>query len=412
MTASQSARSAVSTRAARAPTVQTRTNTFTMIDAAQWDTDDGHTWDDHPRSHIPPGLPPRPSDNHLFTMVSLAEQALREATGQTYPIECFGCAGIERFKDNVNHLFKDCPNRHDSEVQENFKRNLAAFRERQAQRRAGNNWKRQGYPNKAMATTIQRIAHPATSAVDRQALIAALPTFLAKAPPPTPAPTPAPAAPGPRQMGFEFLTFPQERATAQTPGNTFFGSDQQPYRFHLTPKLPFLKLPIGTGESSQHTATLAGLLDSGGCCNMGWLSYHEAIRQHHPQFVAKWTNLTESNYQTFSIGGLNGGVEITHIVKYWLPYDDKGTTPVVAIGLSADMPLNTLYGLPFTQNAQCVVDFDRMQVDTKYFKTQWALEMRTPRRSPPEDTKYDPTHEHHKSFSTDVILNQTWPHEF
>jgi hypothetical protein len=52
--------------------------------------------------------------------------------------------------------------------------------------------------------------------------------------------------------------------------SSFVGQPKHKYEFYLTTNLPFLQLPVGTGENYNNEAILSGLFDSGGCCNMGW----------------------------------------------------------------------------------------------------------------------------------------------
>jgi hypothetical protein len=44
---------------------------------------------------------------HTLTALSLAEQALRDASGSRFPIQCFGCAGLLNYENKCTHLFKD-----------------------------------------------------------------------------------------------------------------------------------------------------------------------------------------------------------------------------------------------------------------------------------------------------------------
>jgi hypothetical protein len=44
---------------------------------------------------------------------------------------------------------------------------------------------------------------------------------------------------------------------------------REKHNFKMSFKLPFIAFPIGDGKVSEDTATLTGLLDTGGCCNMG-----------------------------------------------------------------------------------------------------------------------------------------------
>ena len=96
------------------------------------------------------------------------------------------------------------------------------------------------------------------------------------------------------------------------------------YPFAITCKLPFIAFPIGDGQTSEDVATLSGLLNTGGCCNMGNLSYHQAIMEQFPQFVDEMTCLEEKRFETINVGGLKHGVNITHMARYAILFIDKG----------------------------------------------------------------------------------------
>jgi hypothetical protein len=104
---------------------------------------------------------------------------------------------------------------------------------------------------------------------------------------------------------------------------TFLGaSPPSHYDFKITYKLPFMTFPIGNGTTSKDCATLSGLADTGGCCNMGWLPYHQEIAKQYPHLVHKFVDLEEKRYKNINIRGLQGGVALTHMMKYFISYTD------------------------------------------------------------------------------------------
>ena len=56
---------------------------------------------------------------------------------------------------------------------------------------------------------------------------------------------------------------------------------------------------------------------------MGSLQYHQSITEKFPELIVEFTNLEYSKYDTFNIVGIQGGVELTHMIKYWVSFDDK-----------------------------------------------------------------------------------------
>jgi hypothetical protein len=78
--------------------------------------------------------------------------------------------------------------------------------------------------------------------------------------------------------------------------------------------------PIGDGCTSNDKAMLTGLLHTRGCSNMGSLQYHTQILTHFPQLLSKLRILWEKGYKAINTGGLQGGLKLTHIKVYHIPY--------------------------------------------------------------------------------------------
>jgi hypothetical protein len=334
-----------------------------------------------------------------LTALSLAEQALRDASGTRFPPQCFGCAGLKAYENKCNHLFRDCPHKEDPQVIENFKQSLQDFRDRRNSQR-NKTWKQSGYPNRTMAAIVKKLADPETTEdltitlltdlrkeMDQEGIGSGSTKQQAEM---TPATAQRDTKRHPdRRMGLNFFTYPKEQAKMKhTAGSSFFGQPKNKYEFNLTTNLPFLQLPIGTGEDSNNKADLSGLFDSGRCCNMGWLEYHQKISTKFPHLVAEFTDLHKNQYETFDIGGIKDSIQITHMIKYWLPYQTNGAIATITIGLSPDMPLDTLYGLPFQINSQMTADFANQKVISKVFNAEFEISMKRPERSPLESLDY------------------------
>jgi hypothetical protein len=121
---------------------------------------------------------------------------------------------------------------------------------------------------------------------------------------------------------------------------------------------------------------------------MGWLAYHQKIADKFPQLVSEFTDLNGAHYETFDIGGIKDSIEITHMIKYWMPYQENGIMATITIGLSPDMPLDTLFGLPFQINGQMTADFANQKVTSRIFRAEFDLLMKRPERSPLEILDY------------------------
>ena len=62
--------------------------------------------------------------NHFRTMLSVAETAMRQASGEPAPLECWGCKGIPEYEESKFHRYRACPNRSDPKVRNNYEKNL------------------------------------------------------------------------------------------------------------------------------------------------------------------------------------------------------------------------------------------------------------------------------------------------
>jgi hypothetical protein len=60
---------------------------------------------------------------------------------------------------------------------------------------------------------------------------------------------------------------------------------EQQHPLHVSWKLPFIDFPIGDGRTSDNSVNLSGLSDTGGCCNMGWLTCHKAVPTNTPNLL-------------------------------------------------------------------------------------------------------------------------------
>jgi hypothetical protein len=186
-----------------------------------------------------------------------------------------------------------------------------------------------------------------------------------------------------RRTPRQFFTYMQPEAQPKRgPPSTFLGAPLlSPYEFNISFKLPFLTFPIGDGGTSNDKATLTGLADTGGCCNMGWLTYHREIAKRYPQLVHEFVDLKENRYETISIGGLQGGVVLTHMIKYLIPYTDRGGACVLTLGLTEDLPLDTLFGVNFQTEAKMQIDLAGRTIWSGVFQDTYKLEFKEPKRT-------------------------------
>ena len=57
-------------------------------------------------------------------LLSVAETALRESSGEARPLKCWGCAEIPAYEKDCFHRFGDCSRKSDPCVSANFKKNI------------------------------------------------------------------------------------------------------------------------------------------------------------------------------------------------------------------------------------------------------------------------------------------------
>jgi hypothetical protein len=364
-------------------------------------------------------------DDTPFTGASIVEEALQKSSGVRIPIKCFGCDGIPKFTDNAFHLWRDCPNKGEKEVWENFEKNLKEFRERKQARMeqkrnqgggsqygsygprsmtTDGNWERLGFPSKHVHDQIQAIADEKNTASTRMTLLASLKDSLEEYKLDTEPPKIKKAKwghTGRKGPGRSFLMYMSPTTNKGGPKTMLGAPPKDKYPFRIAYKLPFIAFPIGDGRTAEDVATLSGLLDTGGCCNMGWLTYHKAIASQYPQLVDEFVCLEEERYETISIGGLKDGVTITHMIRYTIPFIDKGEQCYITLGLTEDLPIDTLFGLGFQQETKMKIDFGSKKVESAFLQKQFEINFKEPRRTNPEQIRSEENNTPKSLLTTD-----------
>jgi hypothetical protein len=92
-----------------------------------------------------------------------------------------------------------------------------------------------------------------------------------------------------RNTGRIFLMCEAPKGEPEALPFTLLGSARkEKFPLQIWHQLPFFSIPVGDGRTSDDQATLSGLLDTGGCCNMGWLQCHKAIYEQFLKLVKKF----------------------------------------------------------------------------------------------------------------------------
>jgi hypothetical protein len=114
---------------------------------------------------------------------------------------------------------------------------------------------------------------------------------------------------------------------------------------------------------------------------MGRLEWYQEIHTVCPQLFDEFFELAEKHYENINIGGLKDGIWLTHLAILWLPYDDRGATMRIEIGLSKELPVDTLFGINFQQSAKMTINLGTNKVESPYFGDTYDLVWRTPANS-------------------------------
>ena len=334
------------------------------------------------------------ADDTVFawTLVSNVEAALRRSSGTSAPNQCWGCESIY---ENSAHIFRDCPHKHDARVQENFKKNLDEYLKRRQNRKFDpNNYKSDGFATKKAASLFNTIMADSTDGNVRKALIG---SFLVE--------TSIHGEEGPNiHMGTRKRTKKDDQPTSQDnvsfpfwlvdkpsdedpivdTDNSMFSTFQfvpegasSPIRYPISSELPHVIIPVGPlGQAS-----VEGLLDTGGACTMGDLTYWKEVANRNPQLIAQFEELTVHQVKPISIGGVGQGkVEITHVMGIWLPWIVNNRDSKLVIGLGENMPVTLLIGLPFIIASQCTIDVGNLKCHSTVFNDSWKLTLKMPHK--------------------------------
>jgi hypothetical protein len=343
----------------------------------------------------------------LITCLSVAEAALRDASGTNRPVRCWGCQDVDDYKKDCFHRWQQCPRKHDPRTIEAFQKNPHEYRQRMDSNRAGGRWKSAGYPSKQTARQTSEIASPYTNPDTWQTLLSSLQqrinnekVFIGKRDKNKDSDEDEDKEQRQkpikkkRRKGQAFIGYYKGRAehTGETRGMVLYGMQGTgKYAFDISDKLPFMEMMIGAGndDTNEPVHNLSGLLDSGGCCNMGWKDYHEKIHKNFPYLVANYFKLSDKQFKDINIGGIKEGVWITHMIEYWIPFQKAGGVATMTIELAEDLPIATLFGLPFQIKANLKPDWNAHTATSDVFKHTFKLEIQRPERPPLESLDYN-----------------------
>jgi hypothetical protein len=244
------------------------------------------------------------------------------------------------------------------------------------------NWSVLGYDSKIQQEAITLITSPLTSPTVRRAMIAALLIH--------------PPESEPKKKSRIFFSYSMAKVEPTA-------SETEPFLISLAPRLarfpfpindslPFIDLPIGRVRDKENDRHIyfRGLVDTGGCCTMAWKPYMLRLMAKFPEFVSEHTVLNESQFEDIKIGGIQGGVWITETIVFYLPFvaTNNGEKLGIMFGLTGDLPINILYGIPFLIEAQITLDMDTQTATSRALGTTFEIHMMPPTRSALDSIDY------------------------
>ena len=324
----------------------------------------------------------------LCCFLSQAEEAMREASGTSNPLICWGCR-------IPGHRFQDCPKQKDPQVLANARAKIQEWREKFVGRGYRNpdsfipraklesDWKNLGFRSLSDVKNIITIISSSTSkkerksafenlaSVDKKRAYVAAPTDPATPPTKNPRGTGLPKV----DSNTSFLTFfsiPQEATSTVA----LLAPPRQELRrrpLSMTQTLPTIHLPVGDPEKK---CTLAGLIDTcAGVC-LGKLEYHMQVMKQFPGVAINFVQFSESQYREEYIGGINGGppsVIISASIDYLLPYQVQGSSATIRVALSSQVATNTIFGLPFLKKGGFILNLQDNTVHASVFGDTYAI---------------------------------------
>jgi hypothetical protein len=182
-------------------------------------------------------------------------------------------------------------------------------------------------------------------------------------------------------MKKEQATTAKQAPTTAPVARTMIAASKVKYPLRIAYDLPHMKFPIGDGATTKDKAMVTGLLDTGGCCMMGKLEWYQELHRVCPQFFDEFFKLAERRYESINIGGLKDGIWLTHVARLCMPYEDRGATMRIEIGLSSELPVDTLFGVNFQRETKMTIDLGTNKVNSPHFGDTYDIVWRSPASS-------------------------------
>jgi hypothetical protein len=111
--------------------------------------------------------------------------------------------------------------------------------------------------------------------------------------------------------------------------------------------------------------------------------------------------LEEKQYETINIGGSKEGVTITHMIRYVIPFVDKGEQCYITLGLTEDLMIDTLFGLGFQQDTKMKIYLASKRVESALLQQTLELVFKEPRRTKPDHIRTEECNTPNSLVTTD-----------
>ena len=104
------------------------------------------------------------------------------------------------------------------------------------------------------------------------------------------------------------------------------------------------------------------MCDTGAGLNIGKLQYHESCYKTAPSLVESYFTFTDEGFEPITIGGVDGksqgGLNLTAIITYYLPFEVNGRPCTLSIGLAEGTATNTILSHPFLRSMEAHIDYE------------------------------------------------------
>jgi hypothetical protein len=100
---------------------------------------------------------------------------------------------------------------------------------------------------------------------------------------------------------------------------------------------------------------------TGARLNLGNLQYHTSCYKIAPSLVKSYFTLAKEGFDPITIGGVDGqsqgGLSLTAIITYWLPYEVNGCPATISIRLAEGNATNTILSNPLLRTMQAHINY-------------------------------------------------------